>query len=133
MNWLSNKVPVIKKNGQVRICIDFRNLNLATPNDEYIILVADMVVDVAAKNRILIFMDGYSGCNQIYLAKKDIHKTVFHCPGASGIFEWVVIPFRSKNARIAYQRIMNLIFHGLISKNMEVYIDDVVIKLADFK
>ena len=45
--------PVIKKNGQVRIYIDFHNLNLATPKDEYIMPIADMLVDVATNNGIL--------------------------------------------------------------------------------
>ena len=69
VNWLSNIVPVIKKNEQVRICMDFRILNLATPKDEYVMSIVDILVDVAANNGILTFMDGYSGYNQIYLTK----------------------------------------------------------------
>ena len=69
INWSSNIVPVIKKNGQVRICIDFRNLNLAMPTNEYVMHIADMLVDAVANNGILTFMDGYSGYNHIYLAK----------------------------------------------------------------
>ena len=127
MNWLSNIVPVIKKNGQVRICIDFRNLNLAMPKGEYVMPIAEMLVDVAANNGILTFMDGYLGYNQIYLAEEDIHTIAFHCPRSIGIFKWVVMPFRLKNADATYQRAMNL-----IGKNMEVYIDDVVVKSAHF-
>jgi len=48
VDWLANVVPVKKKNGTIRVCIDFRNLNLATPKDEYPILVAEMLVDSAA-------------------------------------------------------------------------------------
>ena len=84
VNWLSNIVPVTKKNGQVRICIDFRDLNLATPKNEYVMAVVDMLVDAAANNGILTIMDGYSGCNQIYLAEEDIHKIAFHCQGPLG-------------------------------------------------
>ena len=90
LQWFSNIVPVIKKNGQVRICINFRNLNLATPKDEYVMPIVDILVDAAANNGILSFMEGYSGCNQIYLTEEDVYKTAFHCPGAIGIFEWVV-------------------------------------------
>ena len=55
VNWLSNIIPVIKKNGQVRICTDFRNLNLATPKDEYVMLMVDILVDATVNNGILTF------------------------------------------------------------------------------
>ena len=76
--------------------------------------VADVMVDSAAGNGILSFMDGYSGYNQIFVAEKDVHKTAFRCPEAIGIFEWVVMPFGLKNAGATYQRAMNFIFHDLI-------------------
>ena len=133
VQWLSNIVPVIKMNGQVRICIDFRNLNLATPKDGYGMPITDILVNATANNGILSFMDGYFGYNQIYLAEEDVHKTAFHYLGAIGIFEWVVMPFGLKNAEATYQRAMNLIFHDLIGQCMEVYIDDVVVKSADFQ
>ena len=131
VNWLANIVPIIKKNGQVRICIDFRNLNLATPKDEYVMPITNMLVDAVTSNGTLTFMDGYSSCNQIYLAEEDIRKVTFCYPGSIGIFEWVVIPYGLRNVGATYQRTMNLIFHDLIRKNMEVYIDDVVVKSAD--
>ena len=55
-------------------------------------------------------------------------ETAFRCLGAIGTYEWVVMPFRLKNARATYQRAMNTIFHEYIGKFIEVYIDDVVIK-----
>ena len=87
VQWLLNIIPVIKKNGQIRICIDFRNLNLVTLKDEYVMPIADMLVDAVANNEILSFMDGYSGYNQIYLAEEDVHTIAFHCPSAIGNFE----------------------------------------------
>lgn len=132
-DWLSNIVHVIIKTRQVRICTDFRDLNLATPKDEYFMPIADLLVDVVASNGILTFMDGYSGYNQIFVAKEDVHMTAFRCPGAIGIFEWLVMPVGLKNAGATYQRAMNAIFHELIGKCMEVYIDDVVVKSRDFQ
>ena len=76
VEWLSNVVPVVK-NGKLRVCIDFRNLNLATPKDEYPMYMADQLVDAAAKHQILSFMDGHSGYNQIYIAVEDVPKIAF--------------------------------------------------------
>lgn len=128
VQWISNVVPVMKKNGKLRVCIDFRDLNNATPKDEYPMPVADMMVDSAAGNEILSFMDGYSGYNQIFIADEDVPKTAFRCPGQIGTYEWVMMPFGLKNAGATYQRAMNLIFHDLIGKSMQVYIDDIVVK-----
>ncbi|GKV50531.1 hypothetical protein SLEP1_g57234 [Rubroshorea leprosula] len=128
VEWLSNVVPVVKKNGKLRICVDFRILNLGTPKDEYPMPIADLLVDGAARHRILSFMDGHSGYNQIFIAEEDISKTAFRCPGAIGTYEWVVMPFGLKNAGATYQRAMNTIFHDMIGRFMEIYIDDVVVK-----
>ncbi|XP_050215501.2 uncharacterized protein LOC126666698 [Mercurialis annua] len=65
---------------------------------------------------------------KIMVAKEDISKTAFRCPGSIGTFEWVVMPFGLRNAGATYQRAMNAIFHDLLGKTMEVYIDDVVVK-----
>ncbi|XP_057758525.1 uncharacterized protein LOC130979169 [Arachis stenosperma] len=80
--WVSNIVPVIKKNGKLRVCTDFRDLNNATLKDEYFMPIANMLIDSAAGNEILSFMDGYLGYNQIFIAEDDVSKTVFRCPGA---------------------------------------------------
>ncbi|GKV01725.1 hypothetical protein SLEP1_g14266 [Rubroshorea leprosula] len=128
-DWLSNVVPVLKKNGKLRVCVDFRNLNLDTPKDEYPMPITDLLVNGGARHKILSFMDGHSGYNQIFITDADVPKTAFQCPGAVGTFEWVVMSFGLKNAGATYQRAMNAIFHDMIGKFMEIYIDDVVVKL----
>jgi hypothetical protein len=75
-------------------------------------------------------MDGNAGYNQIFMAPEDIHKTAFRVPGAVGLFEYVVMTFGLKNAGATYQRAMNYIFHDLINKLVEIYIDDVAVKSA---
>ncbi|KAI5325148.1 hypothetical protein L3X38_034222 [Prunus dulcis] len=128
-DWLANIVPVLKrKTGAVRICVDYRNLNEASPKDEYPMPMADMLIDGAAHNQMLSFMDGNAGYNQIMMAEQDIHKTTFMCPGHIGAFEYTVMPFGLRNAGATYQRAMNSIFHDMIGHSLEVYIDDVVIK-----
>ncbi|GKV05136.1 hypothetical protein SLEP1_g17178 [Rubroshorea leprosula] len=119
---------VTLKNGKLRVCVDFRNLNLATPKDEYPMPIADLLVDGVASHKILSFMDGHSGYNQNFIADVDVPKIAFRCPGAVGTFEWVVMPFGLKNVGATYQRAMNAIFHDMIGKFMEIYIDDVVVK-----
>jgi hypothetical protein len=75
--WISSIIPVQKKDGRWRVCVDFRDLNRATPKDEYPILVAETLINVAAGNKILSFMDGNVSYNQIFMAPEDIHKTAF--------------------------------------------------------
>jgi len=94
--------------------------------------VADLLVDAAAGHRIISFMDGNAGYNQIFMAEEDIPKTAFRCPGHVGLFEWIVMTFGLKNTSATYQRAMNFIFHEFIGKLVEIYIDDVVVKSGDF-
>ena len=122
-----------KKNGKLRVCIDFRDLNKATLMDGYPMPIADMLVDAAAGHKVISFMDGNAGYNQIFMAEEDISKTTFRCPGAIGLFEWIVMAFGLKNAGATYQRAMNYIFHKLIGRIAKIYIDDVVVKSKGYK
>ena len=72
------------------------------------------------------FMDGYSGYNQIRMAAKDAEKIAFRTP--IGNFYYTVMPFDLKNARATYQRTMTTIFHDMMHKKMEDYVDDIVVK-----
>ncbi|KAM1283668.1 hypothetical protein ACFX13_027331 [Malus domestica] len=129
VEWLANIVPVLKAiTKAVRCCVDYRNINSTTPKDEYHMPMADLSIDAVAKHKVLSFMDGNAGYNQIKMAQEDIHKTAFRCPGHVGAYEYLVMPFRLKNAGATYKRAMNAIFHDLIGHNMEVYIDDIVVK-----
>ncbi|CAN6552467.1 unnamed protein product [Malus baccata var. baccata] len=129
VEWLANIVPVLKAITKVvRCCVDYRNINSATPKDEYPMCMADLSIDAVAKHKVLSFMDGNVEYNQIKMAPEDIHKTAFRCPGHVGAYEYLVMPFGLKNAGATYQRAMNAIFHDLISQSMEVFIDDIVVK-----
>nr|ABB47086.1 retrotransposon protein, putative, unclassified [Oryza sativa Japonica Group] len=70
--WVSSIAPVIKKNGKVRVCIDFRDLNKATPKDEYPMPVADQPVDAASGYKILSFMDVEVYIDDVVVKSKEI-------------------------------------------------------------
>ena len=55
---------MMKKNGKLRVCVDFRDLNVVTPKDMYVMPIADMLIDSTKNSELLSFMDGFSGCNQ---------------------------------------------------------------------
>jgi hypothetical protein len=126
--WISSIVPIQKKDGRWCVYVDFRDLNRATPKDEYPMPIAETLINAAAGNKILSFMDGNASYNQIFMALEDIQKTALRVPGAVGLFEYVVITFGLKNAGATYQCAMNYIYHDLIGKLVEIYIDDVVVK-----
>jgi hypothetical protein len=126
--WISSIVPVQKMDGQWWVCVDFRDLNRATPKDEYPMPVVETLINATVGNKILIFMDGNAGYNQIFMAPEDIHKTAFRVLGAMGLFEYMVMTFGLKNDGATYQCAMNYIDHDLIGKLVEIYIDDVVVK-----
>jgi hypothetical protein len=131
VEWISNVVPVYKKNRKLRVCIDFRNLNKATPMDGYPMSIADLLINAAAGHQIISFMNGNAGYNQLFMAEEDIPKTAFRCPGHMGLFEWIIMTFGLKNAGATYQRAMNFIFYEYIGTLVEIYIDGVVVKSGD--
>jgi len=94
---------VLKKNGKLRVCIDFRDLNKATPMDGYPMSIANLLVDASLGHKVISFMDGNAGYNQIFMAKEDVPQTTFRCPRAIGLYEWVVMTFGLKNASATYQ------------------------------
>jgi hypothetical protein len=115
------------------VCIDFRDLNNATPMDGYPMLVADALVNAAAGHKVISFIDGNTGYNQIFMAIEDVAKTAFRCPGHVGLYEWLVMTFGLKNAGVTYQRAINYIFHELIGKIVEIYIYYLVVKSKSYK
>ena len=90
-----------KKDGRIRVCVDFRDLNRASPND-FPLPYIDELVDFTAGHALLSFMDGFSGYNQIVMAPEDREKTAFTTP--RGTYCYRVMPFRLKNAGATYLR-----------------------------
>nr|KYP71588.1 Transposon Ty3-I Gag-Pol polyprotein [Cajanus cajan] len=120
---------VKKSNGKWRMCTDYTDLNKACPKDAYPLPNIDQLVDGAANHKFLTFLDAYSGYNQIRMHPRDEDKTTFVTESANYCYQ--VMPFGLKNVGATYQRLMDKIFGDQIGKNMEVYVDDMVVKSAD--
>ncbi|KAJ4966414.1 hypothetical protein NE237_018263 [Protea cynaroides] len=124
--WLENVVIVPKKDGRLRVCIDYRNLNKVSPKDDFPLPKIEILVDNTANHALLSFMDGFSGYNQIKMAPKNKEKTIFITDW--GTYCYIVMPFGLKNAGATYQRIATKILHDLVHKEVEVYVDDMIVK-----
>ena len=99
-HWLANIVLIPKKDGKVRMCMDYRDLNKAFPKDDFSLPHIDTLVDSAASSAMYSFMDGFSGYNQIMMAVIDKLKTSFTTEW--GIYCYLVMPFGLKNVGATY-------------------------------
>ena len=79
MEWVSNLIPVDKKQRMIRICTDFRDLNRACPKDNFPTPFIDQILDECAGRKVFSFMDSFSRYNQIQIKPEDQHKTSFIC------------------------------------------------------
>ena len=125
--WLANVVPVLKKDGKVRMCVDFRDLNKASPKDYFPLPHIDILVDNIARHALLSFMDGFSRYNKIKMAPEDMEKTSFITKW--GTYCYKVMPFGRKN--VGATRAATTLLHDLIHKEVEVYVDDMIVKSKD--
>nr|GEV27615.1 reverse transcriptase domain-containing protein [Tanacetum cinerariifolium] len=105
-----------------RVCINYHKLNEATPKDHFPLPFMDQMLERLAGNQYYYFLDGFSGYFQISIDPKDQEKTTFTCP--YGTFAYRHMPFGLCNAPSTFQRCMVAIFHDMIEKTMEVFMDD---------
>lgn len=119
-------VLVHKSNGKGRMCTDFTYLNKACPKDAYPLPNIDMLVHGVSACELLSFMDVYSNYNQIRMHLMDEDKTTFM--GTLSNFCYTVIPFGLKNVGVTYQRLMDRILGRMVGRNVEAYVDDMVVK-----
>ncbi|GJU14329.1 reverse transcriptase domain-containing protein [Tanacetum coccineum] len=105
-----------------RVCIDYRKLNDATRKDHFPLPFMDQMLERLAGNEFYCFLDGFSGYFQIPIDPQDQEKTTFTCP--YGTFAYKRMPFGLCNAPGTFQRCMTAIFHDMIEKTMEVFMDD---------
>ncbi|KAA0054927.1 uncharacterized protein E5676_scaffold1163G00360 [Cucumis melo var. makuwa] len=124
--WVANIVTVPKKDRKVRMFMDYRDLNRTSPKDNFPLPYIDVLVDNTVGYSTFSFMDGFSRYNQIKMAPEDREKTTFIT--LWGTFYYKVMPFGLKNVGETYQKVMVTLFHYLMHKEIEFYVDDMIAK-----
>ena len=120
---------VKKSNGKWRMCVDLTDLNKACPKDNFPLPRIDQLVDLTVGHKLLSFKDAFSEYNQILMDEDNQEKTLFIT--SQGLYCYKVMPFRLKNTGATYQRLVNRMFSHQIGRNMEVYVDDMLVKSKD--
>nr|GEU37614.1 reverse transcriptase domain-containing protein [Tanacetum cinerariifolium] len=117
---------VKKHDDSWRMYVDFKDLNKACPKDGYPLPEIDWKVESLCTYPLKCFLDAYKGYHQIKMAKEDEKKMAFIT--SQGVFCYSKIPFGLKNVGATYQRLVDKVFQKQVCKNLEVYVDDLVIK-----
>lgn len=123
--WVANLVLVWKKNGDIRLCGEFQNLNRSSDKDGYLVPSIEQTLQQVFGSEIFYLLDGFSGYNQVLVAHEDKLKTNFRTKW--GTYAYRKMRFRLIKASVMFQRAMDITFHGLLGKSMVVYLDDVIV------
>ncbi|GJU58033.1 reverse transcriptase domain-containing protein [Tanacetum coccineum] len=124
--WISNPVLVKKVDGSWRMCIDFKNINFACPKDYYSLPEIDSKIESVVGFPLKCFLDAYKGYHQVHMAEEDEEKTTFYTD--QGTYCYTKMLFGLKNTGATYQRLVDKAFQSQIRRNLEVYVDDMVVK-----
>ena len=116
---------VRKKDGSLRLCVDYRGLNKITKKDRYPLPLISDLLQTAGKARVYTTIDLRHAYHLVRITEGDEWKTAFRT--CYGSFEWQVMPFGLTNSPAAFQRLMNDVFRDLLDKCVTVYLDDILI------
>jgi hypothetical protein len=108
------------------MCVDFTDLNRACLNDSFPLPRIDLLVDSASGHELLTSMDTFSGYNQIHMDEVDQEKTSFITDRS--LYCYKMMSFGLKNVGATYQRLVKKMFRDQIGRNVEVYVDDMLVK-----
>ena len=123
--WVANLVPVRKKSGEIKLCVDFRNLNHASDKYNYPVPPMEQILQMVLVFELFSLLDGFSGYNQVLVAEQDRLKTTFRTKW--GTFSYRRMPFGLINVGATFQREMDIAFWGLIGHSVVFYLDDVTV------
>jgi len=129
--WSSPVVLVLKKNGQYRMCVDYRRVNNLTEKDAYALPLIDVIFSYIGRNQVLSTIDLFSGYHQVPMFLENQEITCFTT--LYGNYNFKVMHFGLRNAPATFKREMNRIFFNLIGKSVFVYIDDLVVFSPSFE
>lgn len=121
IDWVSNIVPVTKKRVTIRVCVDYHDINRASPNNNYPTLFINQIIDECAGSEIFSFKARFFGYNHINISPIDQHKMTFIYPW--GNFSYKKLPFGLKNVGATVQREMSYAFHD-IRHIVQTYLND---------
>lgn len=128
--WVSPAVLVRKKDGALRFCVDYRKLNAITKKDSYPLPRIDDILDQLSGNSWFSTLDPKSGYWQIGVRPEDREKTAFSV--GRGLWQFTVMPFGLCNAPATFERLMEKVLEGLLSRICLVYLDDIIIFASSF-
>ncbi|XP_072293407.1 uncharacterized protein [Eucyclogobius newberryi] len=120
---------VRKKDGTLRLCVDYRQLNCRTRKDAFPLPRIEESLDSLTGARWFSTLDLASGYNQVPVSEKDRPKTAFCTP--FGLFEWNRMPFGLCNAPSTFQRLMQRIFGSQQGQSLLLYLDDIIVLSSD--
>jgi hypothetical protein len=124
--WLANPVLVCKNTNEWRMCVDYTDLNKHCPKDPFGLPRIDQLIDSTASCDLLCFLDYYSRYHQFAIKEEDQEKTAFIAP--FGTYYYTIMLFGLKNVSATYQRAIQACFKRQLNKNVDAYVDDLVVK-----
>lgn len=128
-SWAAPIVLVWRPNGDMRLCIDYREINKVTKSDAYPLPLIDDLMQNMKKAKYFSTIDLKSGYYLIQMKEESIEKTAFITP--EGLYEFLVMPFGLKNAPATFQRMMHTVLGDLKTKGVSIYLDDIIIFTSD--
>jgi len=118
-SWMSNHIIIRKNIGDIRLCVDFRNLNQELLKDNYPLPNMEHILQWITVAEMMPMLGGFSRCNQVFVKKEDQIKTAFTTP--RGTYKYLRMPFGLTNVGSTFQRAMDYTFRYLSGKIIEIY------------